>query len=159
MLKLKRLPNLGEERRGAKPGGPGGPGRTPGTIERSLSETREMLRSIGCDPIKILGQFAVGDVVGLGLMTKEETEEPEVWGADRKGRPVLLKLSGKERARRMIDSKLREKAAQEVASYTSPKLSAATVTVEAPKGGCVLILPSNGREPKTGEEANVTAGG
>jgi hypothetical protein len=118
-------------------------------LKKMAMDVALKLQHLNVDPITIIALFAVGDVISLGFMTKEEYRaDAEVRVIN--GLKVVVAQSGKQRGLQHIPPKLRLDAAQCLAEYVYPKRAA--VTHMNPDGsnlgaGVTLLLPDNGRVP------------
>src|SRR5580700_10478430 len=81
------------------------------------------LEKLNVDPITIIALFAVGDVISLGFMTKEEYRA-QAQVENIKGISVIVQRSGKQRSMDFIPPKIRLDAAQCLAEYVYPKRAA-----------------------------------
>lgn len=100
----------------------------------------------GCDPFEIMAKAAMGDVVGLGLMTDDELERQEEISCI--GKTVIHKKGGRDLMRELLPASVRIQAAKELASYIRPKLAATMFLGEDGKpanGNVLLYVPDNGR--------------
>ena len=111
--------------------------------EKDKSQEVELkLAKKGLDPIDILAMYAEGDVVGLGLMTKEDLEEEEIYDED--GR--VIQKSGVAIAAELIPPKLRQESAKELAQYLHAKKRGEDKGLDQDNTtGTVLYMPDNGR--------------
>jgi hypothetical protein len=112
----------------------------------------EMLANeMGMDPFEILSRFAMGDVVGLGMMTQKELDEKQQ--VIRVGSKVkVTRVAGKQRAWQLIPASLRFDASKELLPYLYAKKVAEASKPTKPGDGpenpqkrVVIVLPSNGR--------------
>jgi hypothetical protein len=97
-------------------------GRKPGTPNRETTLVQELVDELGCNPLEILARVAMGDALGLGLVT--ENDHPS---AAREALPIALRV----------------KAASEIAGYLVPKRKAIEHSghIEERQGG-VLLVPA-----------------
>ena len=133
-------------------------GRIPKEKKAALEGSRAFLlrqaellaNELRMDPFEIISRFAIGDVVGLGMMTPEELAFPGL--QDRKTKK-WIKVPGKVRAWDLIGMSMRFDAAKELLPYLYAKKQNVTIT-EASKSTdpskrekrVVISLPHNGRE-------------
>jgi hypothetical protein len=123
------------------------------TLERSkafLVRQAEMLANeLRMDPFEIISRYAIGDVVGLGMMTQEELDYP---GQKDRKTGKWLRRPGKAVAWDLISSNVRFDAAKELLPYLYAKKQAITISdgksddPSTAKRRVVIHLPSNGRE-------------
>lgn len=128
------------------------------TLEGSknfLVRQAEMLANeLRMDPFEIISRFAIGDVVGLGMMTQAELDEP---GRFNRATRKWTILPGKTRAWQLIGADKRFDAAKELLPYLYAKKQAITITdgskdksdPTSTKRRVIVHLPSNGRESTT----------
>jgi hypothetical protein len=88
-------------------------------------------KRVGVDPIEILALFAKGDVVRLGLMTKEEFEDEGKYDTRLKR---WIRLPGRLKALDVIPANERRDSAKELAPYVYPKKQSVTTVVQKPNG-------------------------
>ncbi len=122
-----------------------------------LSQSAEdICANLKCDPIAILAMFAIGDVVGLKLMTQKELDDP---GEFDKKRKIWIKDPGSVIALHLIDPDQRKSAAEQLAPYFRPKRQpepkdpGANPGVDPETGQplnvrVTLYLPENNRDKK-----------
>jgi hypothetical protein len=146
---------------------PDGPGRKP-TIQEAEAgrgrifvrltrerqafnkDARATLSAIEVDPVKILALAAVGDAVGLGLMTQEDYDQAGLIDAET---GWMVEPGGKEIARDLLPTPLRIAAAKDLLPYLYSK------PVDVAPGGlnaedrAQIYLPDNGRTSTDSGEA------
>jgi hypothetical protein len=79
-------------------------GREKGTLNKRSLRAQELAEELGCDPLKILLHFAMGDARALGYVSVDEDTGKETVG--------------------VIEPEMRLSAAKEASSYLFPKLKA-----------------------------------
>lgn len=94
---------------------PEGAGRKKGTPNKSSLKAEDIAASVGCDPLKILCMFAVGDWKGLGYAGPTETRYAQ---------------GGATYEVETISKDHRVKAAKEAAEYLHPKRKAIDHTIK-----------------------------
>lgn len=124
------------------------------TMRKFALDVAMRLEEIGCDPITLLALYALGDVVTLGYMTKEEYLAKGEMIRNKQGDAIIIQRSGMSRAAEYIPASIRTKCASELASYVWAKRSAVqfinadgtdrkdTVPI------CTVVLPDNGKVPR-----------
>lgn len=115
-------------------------------IDRGETIYEKLTQQFGCDPFSIMARIAMGDVVGLDLMTGDELAKPGkefTFG----GRTIIIP-SGRQKAIEMIPPSARFLAAKELAQYCKPKLASTTFLDkdgQAVTPQLVFYTPDNGR--------------
>ena len=111
-------------------------------LKGKLSESVLLsLAKSGCHPIVQMARFALGDVVGLGLMTEEELRAQPIFDPD----GLLLQKSGRDRALEILPVKVRFDANKELATLVYAKPTGKTGTGEVGAVPVHFYLPDNGR--------------
>lgn len=113
-----------------------------------LKEMTLAIKSGDTDPlVREMTKYALGDVVGLGLMSQAQFDEVEEF--DEEG--IVIRESGRAKALEMIPTSVRAKMLAEIAPYF---LAKKTSTLQSPgeKARKVIFkVPDNGR-PTRGDE-------
>ncbi len=115
---------------------------------------QEVMDEMGFDPIKQMVMWAEGDVVGLGLMTKEQLDEPA--RRLKRANHWYDEPSGLEKSYALISTDMRSSMAKELAKYGYSK-KPQSVEVSGNAGaaaGVVFYLPQNGRDELTPKGSN-----
>jgi len=99
------------------------------------------LKAADCDVLLQLAYYARGDVVSLGLMTKEELEED----AEFNDVGQVLKQSGRDRALFLIPPRIRAKALMELAPYIVPRKKDEMKEAGRQAAKVTFYIPENGR--------------
>lgn len=100
------------------------------------------LTAMDCDVLQQLAMYAKGDVVRLGLMTKDELEGE----AEFNDMGFCVKESGREKALHLIPPRIRAKALMELTAYIVPKKKEASKPDGPPVASVKFYLPENGRD-------------
>lgn len=109
----------------------------------------KLILQYGCDPFAIMARIAMGDVVGLNLMTEAELAKPAKQLTF--GTKTITTPSGRQIAIDLIPPGTRFLAAKELAQYCKPKLASTqfldkdgkTMTPQV-----VFYTPNNGRDSR-----------
>jgi len=115
-------------------------------LDRGVLIFDKLINEHGCDPFAIMARIAMGDVVGLDLMTADELAKPAkefTFGEKR-----IFIPSGRHKAIDLIPPMARFLAAKELAQYCKPKLAATTFLDKEGKTitpQLVFYTPDNGR--------------
>lgn len=114
--------------------------RQEAEISRIGEDVLIQLKESGVNPVSLLAMYALGDVVGLGLLSQEEFDEEEVYNED----GFVVQKSGKDKALDLIPPKMRYDAARDLMQYIHVKPTG------DPSGGggdsgTIFYLPDNGR--------------
>lgn len=130
---------------------PGAPSKA--ALERSkafiMRQAELMADELRMDPFEILSRYAIGDVVGLGMMTQEELDFPGKKNP-RTGQWIIP--PGKALAWDLISSNVRFDAAKELLPYLYAKKASLTISSKQDSDPSkaekrvIITLPSNGRE-------------
>lgn len=128
-------------------------------MDREISAdelTKELILQLaqsGCHPIVEMARYALGDVVGLGLMTQEELDQDAIYDYDGE----LIQKSGKERSLELLPVKVRFDANKELAQYVWSKAKDSDErNTEDAMERVVYNMPDNGRyipPPETDSDA------
>lgn len=108
-----------------------------------LEEMTRALKDNNTDTlIKEMVRYALGDVVGLGLMSQSEFDATEELDEDEN----VVRMGGRARALEMIPAIVRAKMLSEVAPYfLAKKGTASTGPVGIPPKKVIFKVPDNGR--------------
>lgn len=115
---------------------PGG-GRPKGSVSKYTRTMIDRLEELGCDTVEITARIAMGDAVGLKMMSAEERALP---GVTQDG--VIVQESGETRAANLIPIEMRLKAATELLNYIAPKRKAIEITGEVSHVLPTLPIPA-----------------
>lgn len=99
------------------------------------------LAHCGLDPVEKLARYALGDVVSLGLMTREELEAEAEYDED----GLLVMPSGRDRALNVIPPRIRVDALKELAQYVYAKKVKGEPDFADIEDPIQIYIPDNGR--------------
>ena len=111
----------------------------PALIQGETFEQK--LRRMQVDPEELLAFVITGDVVSLGLMSQEELDQDAIYNGD----GICVKQSGREKAREILDSKIRAKAIVDALPYLRSKKNDGVKKDEEEVEAAILYIPDNGR--------------
>lgn len=107
-----------------------------------LQELTQAMKDGNTDPlIREMAKYAVGDVVGLGLMSQAQYDEDEEF--DESGE--VIKQSGRQRALGMIPTMIRAKVLCDITPYFLAKKSTTSANGAGPKPKVTIFVPDNNR--------------
>lgn len=123
------------------------PSTTPATTplldpRQLLQELMTSMRNGDADPlVREMAKYALGDVVGLGLMSQEQFDEPPQF--DEEGMKIVA--SGREKALELIPVKVRAQVLCDITPYYLAKKSTTNLNGSGPKPKVTFYVPENGR--------------
>lgn len=118
-------------------------------IDRGAVIYDRLVATYGCDPFAIMARIAMGDVVGLDLMTEAELAKPAKQLTF--GTKTINTPSGRQIAIELIPPGTRFLAAKELAQYCKPKLASTQFLDKDGKAmtpQVVFYAPDNGRDSR-----------
>jgi hypothetical protein len=91
--------------------------------------------------VREMGKYAVGDVVGLGLMSKDQFDEQPEFNDEGE----VVRESGRDKALAMIPLKIRAQVLCDMTPYFLAKKSTTNANGSGPKPKVTFYVPENGR--------------